>query len=673
MIVRELLTRMGFSIDQAQVKRAEATIDGIKNSASRLVSFVAGIGAVLGAALSAREILRVADEWNTVQARVALTTDSLQEQQAVMDSLYKISQDTRQQFTATADLFGKVNRNAEELKITSSDVLKLTENINKALVVGGGGQMQNEAAILQLGQALSSGRLQGDELRSLLENAPRLTKAIADGMGVTIGQLRKMGAEGELTADKVVKALLSQTDAVNKEFKKMPMTVSQATTYAGNAFGRFINKVGRDTRIFERIAKGIVRGTDSIISGVERVVKALGGWNNAFKLATILVTSIAAGIIAVKWNTIVNGIKTVAAALMNPAFLKGALIAAALMLIGLAIEDIYTWLQGGDSVIGKWLEGWGITAEQVKGYLTAIKNFFAMVFNFIKSHPALSAGIAAFGTLLLVLGKFKLLGPVFNLLIKIIGSGLIPILMRLGAAMLPLLANPVTWIILGIIAAIAGLIWVIQDLYKWFNGGDSVLGKWLEGWGITTEGIKNAFNAAIEWIKAAFTAFIEFFKPLLDYWINLFKFVFSLLTGDFDGAVNALKQMFLSTWQYISNIFSLFGVDINAVVQNFVKLWDGAVNAVRNFFSGLWTGILEKYNAVIGLINKLPGIELPKVSLQSTASAGRVGSNVSQQFQINNTFGSGTPAYQAAMVSQAVESNYTDTYGPITRALQYGY
>lgn len=672
MIVRELLTRLGFSVDRAQVRQAEATIDGIRDRASSLVGFFMGIGAALGAALSFREIIRISDEWSTVQARVALTTESLEEQQAIMDKLYQISQDTRQQFTGTADLFSKVNRNAEQLKVSSADVLKLTEQINKALVIGGGGQMQNEAAILQLGQALASGRLQGDELRSLMENAPRLSKAIAEGLGVSIGELRKLGEQGELTADKIIKAIMSQGDVLEKEFKRMPLTVGQAMTYAGNAFGRFINKIGRETRGFERMARGIVRGTDAIISGIERGVKALGGWNNAFKLATIILASLTAGIIAIKWGAIVAGIKSVARALMNPAFLRGALIAAGLLLIALAIEDIYTWLQGGESVIGKWLEQWGITAEQVKGILNGIINFFNAVFTFIGEHPKLSAGIASFGALLYVLGKFKLLSPIINILTRAIGSGLIPILIRLGAALLPLLALPITWIIIAVVAAIAGLIWIIRDLYKWFTGGESVLGKWLEGFGITTEGIKNAFNSAVEFIKTAAIALFEFFKPLLENFLLNFKLIFQLLTGDFSGAAETLKQIFANWWQFVRNIFSLFGVNIDAVVQNFIGMWNSAVNSVKGFFSGLLASVIEKYNAAVDLINKLPGIELPKVNVQSTASAGRSGSNVSQEFNITNSFGSGTPAYQAALVGQAVESNYMDTYGPITRALEFG-
>ncbi|MFT9498019.1 tape measure protein [Anaerosolibacter sp.] len=379
MIVRELLTRLGFTLDMAKARQADATIDGIRTKANATVGAVFRIGAALGVAFSARAILETADAWKAVQGRIAMTTDSIAEQEKIMESLYNVAQDTRQEFTATADLFQKVNRSSKEIGVSQGEILRLTENINKALTIGGGKTQENQAAILQFGQALASGRLQGDELRSILENAPRLAMAIAEGLGVSIGKLREMGADGELTAKTIVGAILSQTDKLNAEFKKAPLTVGQGMTYARNAFGRFIRDIEKDTRVFDRLARGIIRFTDLTIGGLNKAAKAVGGWNRLLRITGIIIASLAAGFLAYKWAAIVTAATTafkgLAVVLTNPTFLAVAAIFAVILLL---IEDLYTWLNGGKSVIGSWLESMGISAEE-------FKNGFGMAVEFVKN------------------------------------------------------------------------------------------------------------------------------------------------------------------------------------------------------------------------------------------------------------------------------------------------
>lgn len=251
-------------------QNAEKSIKSLNKVAGSVKSAIMGstmaLAGLAATAISVNKIIDIADTWTTVRSRVGLVNDSVQQQQASLESIYDIAQKTRQAYAATGDLYYKIASNAELLNISDDKVLQLTNTVNKALRIGGGTAQQSEAAILQFGQALGSGRLQGEELTSLLENAPRLARAVAEGLGTNVGALRKLGSEGLLTSDIIIKALQSQSEVIDQEFTKMPTTIRQALTYANNAFGKFIDDVGRKTKIFDLISQGIIKSVDKAVN-----------------------------------------------------------------------------------------------------------------------------------------------------------------------------------------------------------------------------------------------------------------------------------------------------------------------------------------------------------------------------------------------------------------------
>lgn len=367
MTLRELLIGVGVNFNDKGAQKADSAMSGLISKGNSLIGTVVGIGAALGLAFSAQKIVQMSDEWKSVEARVALTTKNAAEQKKVLDGLYSISQDTRQEYTATADLYSRMARGSKELGLNQSDLLKITETVNKAMVVGGGSTIENESAIRQLGQALGSGKLQGDELRSIMENAPRLFQAIADGMGVTIGQLRAMGKDGTITAEAITKALLKQKDVIEGEFGKMPMTIGQSTTKFMNAFGKLISEFEKNTRFFEEIS----RLMSNFAGSLDKVSKKMPTLIKYFKLAAVAVTSLGVAwgllkIIALAkdfqfliWAMRYYAVITARAAMATiAATWPFILLAIAIAFIILLLEDIYTWMNGGESLMGDWLGSW---------------------------------------------------------------------------------------------------------------------------------------------------------------------------------------------------------------------------------------------------------------------------------------------------------------------------
>lgn len=192
-----------------------------------------------------------------LDGRLRTVTQAEQERYELEDKLYAMAQKDRQSLNSMGDLYYKVARGAQRFGVSQEDSLRVTDVVSKALTVGGASAQEASATILQLGQALSSGVLQGDELHSLDENASLLMNHIADHFGVTMGQLKQMGSQGQLTSEAVIEAILASGSAIDDEFGKMPMTIGQAETKIKSSWDYLMLSIQRDTGIFSMIAASI--------------------------------------------------------------------------------------------------------------------------------------------------------------------------------------------------------------------------------------------------------------------------------------------------------------------------------------------------------------------------------------------------------------------------------
>lgn len=184
--------------------------------------------ATVGAGLLVRELVQASDTYTELRSQIKLVTDSQEELNEVFADSYKLANDTRGSLEGTVQLYTKLARSTEELDLANQELFTITKAINQSFVVSGAGAQEAEGAIRQLAQGMASGTLRGDELNSVMENSPRLARAIAEGLGVTIGELRQLGADGKITAEAITTALLSTADSIDREFQQMPRTVGQS-------------------------------------------------------------------------------------------------------------------------------------------------------------------------------------------------------------------------------------------------------------------------------------------------------------------------------------------------------------------------------------------------------------------------------------------------------------
>lgn len=190
---------------------------------------------LLAVAYATLKSAQLADDMRLLSARVEVAAGSIDKGADAMRQLEAISRRTQTAIADNAAVFNRLNQSMIQMGGTQGDTLKLVELLGKAVKVSGASAVEASAAMLQFGQALGSGKLAGDELRSLMESAPYLMRQLADGIGVPVGALKKLGEEGKLTSDVVVNALSKAATQIDADFAKFPQTIGAAMTVATDA------------------------------------------------------------------------------------------------------------------------------------------------------------------------------------------------------------------------------------------------------------------------------------------------------------------------------------------------------------------------------------------------------------------------------------------------------
>lgn len=244
----------------AEVNKAASQFDTLKSKLTAVASAVS----VYAAAMASINSAKLADEIRMLAVRVQLAAGSMQEGAQALREIEQISKRTQTSVQANAEVFTRLNAAMKAMGGRQSDTLQLVESLSMAIKVSGASAVEAKAAMLQFGQALGSGKLGGDELRSLMETAPYLMRQLADGIGVPVGALKKLGEEGKLTADVVATAMLKASASIKDDFSKVPQTLDGAITALEDSAGR-ANKAFDDMTGTSAAMTGATKGLGEVL------------------------------------------------------------------------------------------------------------------------------------------------------------------------------------------------------------------------------------------------------------------------------------------------------------------------------------------------------------------------------------------------------------------------
>lgn len=266
-----------------------ATMRSMLSPVNLLAGGIAGLIATMGIA----DVVRFSDEMKQLDNQLKLITETEKERIKIQSELLRLSNSTYSDLGATTQLYARMHRATKDLNISQSELLSVTRAINQSYVISGASTAEAAGSTRQLAQALASGTFRGDEFNSVAEQAPRLMEALRIELGKTTGELRKMAENGELTSDKLIAALINQSNVISIEFGKMAPTASQAMTVVGNNFKTLVAQVNSSTSDFGGLTSMILGVADALDAVNQRIASgeittylsayadAWSGWSDA--------------------------------------------------------------------------------------------------------------------------------------------------------------------------------------------------------------------------------------------------------------------------------------------------------------------------------------------------------------------------------------------------------
>lgn len=286
--VLELLLKI--SADSAGAQRAFKAVTNDLDDIKRRLAQAFTVGALIEVT---RRAIQTADAYNLLSARLKIVTTSAAEFVRVQTALAQVADRTRSGLTETVELYTRLGPAFQQLGVSSDRAVGVVQTVSQLIQLSGANAAQASGAVLQFSQALGSGVLQGDELRSLRENAPALMQAIADAMGVPIGKLKELGEQGKLTSAVLIAALERARAKTQKEFESLPASVSAATTRLGNAWTLYIANTDKALGATQGVA-GAINAIADNLPRIAEIGLTLGVLLVVGRLAGMIVAATAA-------------------------------------------------------------------------------------------------------------------------------------------------------------------------------------------------------------------------------------------------------------------------------------------------------------------------------------------------------------------------------------------
>lgn len=382
-------TMRSFSVNvksgfEAVGNQAQQAADKVRTEVDKIGSGLSGLTGLLAGLASvgfAKSMLDTADAVQAINSQVRQVVSSEVEYLAVQRQLLDTANNTRASLESTASLYVSTSRALKDYGYTQQEILKFIEATNNAMTIGGVGAQQQAAALMQLSQALGSGVLQGDEFKSIAEAAPILLDTIAEYMGKSRAEIKKLGSEGKLTADVIFKAISGASEKFGEQAAKMPMTMGQALTVFSNNWQSMVSKLLNDSGAMSGIAAVIKLIADNlnlvvpIVAGFAVAVAAAVAPTLALNLALLANPF---GIVAVAIGTVIgliarfgDEIDVFGGGWSNLSDVIRAVWQIITETIGEAVGTVKSWFDGLTGWLNESVGGWSSLFERVMSVISS--------------------------------------------------------------------------------------------------------------------------------------------------------------------------------------------------------------------------------------------------------------------------------------------------------------
>lgn len=333
-------TQQQIESSQNSQNKFKGSIDNTTNSANGLWDKLKSIALTVGGLAGIKQVVNLSDQLSGSEARLGLIVDDEGSVEELENKIFASAMRTRSAYLDTANVVSKLGILAGDNFKNTDEIIAFTELMNKNFMISGASIQEQTAAMYQLTQAMAAGKLQGDEFRSIMENAPLLAEAIADYTGKTKGELKELSSDGLITADIIKNAMFSSADEINARFEKMPKTWAQIWTKMKNialkAFQPLLNKISElaNSAEFQAAFESFINIISVVAQGVISLVEGITWLISVLEPVAPIILGIVAAYVAFN---VISGI--VSAVLGIMATMQGIQAAASMMAAGATLAE----------------------------------------------------------------------------------------------------------------------------------------------------------------------------------------------------------------------------------------------------------------------------------------------------------------------------------------------
>lgn len=525
-----------------QIRDGTSASNGLMNSIKGIVAAYVSVQALGG-------VISFSDEIAQTMSRLNLMNDGTQTTSELFNAIYESAKNTHSQVMETADAVAKMGNNAGNAFSNNDELIAFMEQVNKQFVIGGASAQEQSNALLQLSQAMSAGALRGDELNSILDAAPGIARAIEQSMGWAEGSIKSYAEEGVVTAEVVKSSLLDMAEETNAAFESMPITFSQIMTDIQN------DAIDAFQPVMQSLNE--IANSEAFNSLVDTAIEGIATLANSEAL-----------------QMFIDNIEHMLNILNSSGAFQGAvngMVIAFEMLINIAMVAVD--LLG--SVAGFVADNWSVISPIIYGVVTALLMYLTYL-GIVKAVEMVSTAIKI-GMVIAEYAHAAATGTA-------VAATTAETAAQLGLNT-ALLACPITWIVLGIIALIAVIIAVANYIANTTDVAQSAFGVICGAVAVAGAFIFNNVIGIINAvIQAVWTIFVEPFIGIVEWVLNVANGGFDSFGGAVANLLGQIISWFLSLGKIVTKIIdAIFGTNWTAGLeglQNSVLSWGKNENAI---------------------------------------------------------------------------------------------
>jgi len=651
------------------VKRNLEEIGAVAERSVRGLRLLQNALFVLGGAGLLAGLTRMLDTLTNFENRLVLVTKSTQELNAVQEELFNISNRTRSNFESTAEIYTRVALAVRELGLSQKDTLNFTETLNQATILSGASSREASAALIQLSQGLASGRLNGDELRSVLEQLPFVADVIAKQLGVTRGELRKLGSDGKITTDIIINAFRNAREEIAGKFAQTVPTISQAFSVLRTEALRLLDAFDDSTGASEAVARAIIALSNSLnvlVGAVIAAIAAFAGWKIGTLVSSLaswlaiqrqVTAAVAAGNATLLTATGIEQAK--AATALQAAAAESANAAAtvrstqadllqlqtqrSLLLQQQASIAIDTQRRiARDALTGRFIAYNAAVAQNIRTNIALQRTETALLATKGQLTGALAAQTAATNTLTAAQSRATVANAAAGGVLARLSTafpGLAAIVRGVASAFTALwaviIANPIGAIIALIAAVVLALVYFSDQIGVADNGlvtlrdvGIATFQLIMEAIAPVEKFLVDVFGPALNWVGEKFTWLWNKIVEILGWIVNAVKTYINMQIGLWVGLVNSVVK----AWDILpAALMDVGKMAINGLITVIETGINGILAAIQGLldFIGQAAVAVGKENPFANLIGK---VDLSQYRQELSGAASEVGQIFSEEF-----------------------------------------